>query len=221
MRIVISGGSATTEYLIAMMLEQDHSIVVIEEDHDTLEHLSDALPQQVFLIEGDGTDSAVQRDAGVGEADLFIALMGHDDTNLVACEIAMTAFNVPRCIANVNSPRNIRIFREVGIEPVSSTEILARMVEEEAIMGDMRMVFSLRQSNIVMVESRVSEHMRHVGGIHVRDIPAPKGARIIAVERDDDFVMVTADTLLQAGETVVAAVKSGLEDEFRSVMKHL
>ena len=48
----------------------------------------------------------------------------------VACEIAMTAFNVPRCIANVNNPKNGRIFHEVGIEPVSSTELIARMVEE-------------------------------------------------------------------------------------------
>ena len=131
MLIVISGGSTTAEYLINMMLEQNHRIVVIEEDHDSIEHLAEALPPEVLLVEGDGTDSAVQLDAGVNDADLFIALMGHDDTNLVACEIAMTAFNVPRCIANVNSPKNNRIFKEVGIEPVSSTELIARMVEEE------------------------------------------------------------------------------------------
>ena len=141
MLIVISGGSTTAEYLINMMLEQNHRIVVIEEDHDSIEHLAEALPPEVLLVEGDGTDSAVQLDAGVNDADLFIALMGHDDTNLVACEIAMTAFNVPRCIANVNSPKNNRIFKEVGIEPVSSTELIARMVEEEAVVGDMHMVF--------------------------------------------------------------------------------
>ncbi len=221
MLIVISGGSTTAEFLISMMLEQNHRIVVIEEDRETIDHLSEVLPPQVLIVEGDGTDSSVQLDAGVDDADLFVALMGHDDTNLVACEIAMTAFNVPRCIANVNSPKNIRIFREVGIEPVSSTEIIARMVEEEAIVGDMRMVFSLRQGNIVMVETKVPSHMRHRGGVRVADIPFANTMQLIAVVRDEDFVMVSGDTVLQAGETVIAAVKGSSEEEFRSIMRHL
>lgn len=221
MLIVISGGSTTAEFLISMMLEQNHRIVIIEEDRDTIDHLSEILPPQVLIVEGDGTDSSVQLDAGVDDADLFVALMGHDDVNLVACEIAMTAFNVPRCIANVNSPKNIRIFREVGIEPVSSTEIIARMVEEEAVLGDMRMVFSMRQGNIVMVETKLPARMRHKDGIMAGDIPLPHDIRLIAVVRDEDFVMVNADTLLTPGETLIAAVKGEAEDEFRNIVRHL
>ena len=221
MLIVISGGSTTAEFLISMMLEQNHRIVVIEEDRETIDHLSEVLPPQVLIVEGDGTDSSVQLDAGVDDADLFVALMGHDETNLVACEIAMTAFNVPRCIANVNSPKNIRIFREVGIEPVSSTEIIARMVEEEAIVGDMRMVFSLRQGNIVMVEAKLPAHLRHKDGVRVADIPFTATMQLIAVVRDEDFVMVGGDTVLHAGETVIAAVKGSSEEQFRAIVRHL
>ena len=221
MLIVISGGSTTAEYLIGMMLEQNHRIVVIEEEHDAVEHLSEVLPPEVLIIEGDGTDSSVQLDAGVDDADLFIALMGHDDTNLVACEIAMTAFNVPRCIANVNSPKNNRIFREVGIEPVSSTELIARMVEEEAIVGDMRMVFSLREGDIVMVETKLPAKMRHHDGVRVADIPFTRDTQLIAVIRDEDFVMINGDTVLMPGETVIAATKGSSEDQFRAVMRHL
>ena len=221
MLIVISGGSVTAEYLITMMLEQNHRIVVIEEDRETLEHLADVLPPSVLIVEGDGTDSSVQLDAGVDEADLFVALMGHDDTNLVACEIAMAAYNVPRCIANVNSPKNIRIFREVGIEPVSSTEIIAQMVEEEAVLGDMRMVFSLREGNIGITRAQVSRSLSSKDGIRVADVPLDDNARLIAVERDGDSVMVTPETALFAGETVIAAVKSGHEDSFRAVMRQL
>ncbi len=221
MLIVISGGSTTAEFLIGMMLEQNHRVVVIEEEHDAVEHLSEVLPPSVLIIEGDGTDSAVQMDAGVGDADLFIALMGHDDTNLVACEIAMAAFDVPRCIANVNSPKNHRIFSEVGIEPVSSTEIIARMVEEEAIVGDMRMVFSLREGNIVMVETKLPTKMRHHGGVKVADIPFTRDTQLIAVIRDEDFVMINSDTVLMPGETVIAATKGNSEDQFRAMMRHL
>ena len=137
MLIVISGGSTTAEFLISSMLHKGHRIVVIEEDREQIEHLSEALPPQVLIVEGDGCDSTVQLDAGVDDADLFVALMGHDDTNLVACEIAMTNFRVPRCIATVNSPKNERIFKEVGIEPVSSTKIIGRMIDEKVCLEGM------------------------------------------------------------------------------------
>ena len=210
MFIVISGGSTTSEYLISMMLEQNHRITLIEEDRETVDHLADTLPSEVLIIEGDGTDSAVQLDAGVDDADLFVALMGHDETN-----------NVPRCIANVNNPKNGRIFHEVGIEPVSSTELIARMVEEEAIVGDMRMVFSLREGDIVMVETKLPAKMRHHDGVRVADIPFSHDTQLIAVIRDDEFVMITGDTVLYPGETIIAATKSDAEEEFRSIIRHL
>lgn len=221
MLIVISGGSTTAEFLISMMLEQNHRIVVIEEDRETIDHLAEVLPPQVLIVEGDGTDSAAQLDAGVDDADLFVALMGHDDVNLVACEIAMTAFNVPRCIANVNSPKNIRIFREVGIEPVSSTELIARMVDEEATLGDMHMVFALRQNDIVLAKTRMPARMHHKDGIRVGDVPFKDDARIIAVVQGEDSVMVDGDTVLLPNQLIIAAVQSGAEDEFKAAVKRL
>ena len=221
MLIVISGGSTTAEFLIDKLLDQNHRVVVIEEEHDTIEHLSEVLPPQVLLVEGDGTDSSIQLDAGVDQADLFVALMGHDDTNLVACEIAMANFNVPRCIANVNSPKNERIFREVGIEPVSATELIARLVEEEAVIGDMRMVFSLREGDIIMIETRLPTTMKHAEGIRVADIPFEHDTQLIAVIRDDDFEMIVGNTVLMPGETIIAAAKSDAEKAFLKLIKSL
>ncbi len=221
MLIVTSGGSTTAEFLISMMLDQNHRIVVIEEDHEVIEHLSMVLPAQVMLIEGDGCEFETQLDAGVDEADLFVALMGHDDKNLVACELAMTNFDVPRCIASVNSPKNLQIFKAIGIEPVSSTEIIARMVEEEATTRDMRMVFGLREGDIIMVETRLSERMRHKDGIVVKEMGLSRNVQLIAVVRDGDFVMIDGKTRLMPGEKVIAAVKSSAEKEFRELMRKL
>ena len=221
MYIVIVGGNMTTEYLVSAMKDNHHRVTVIEEDLETVERLVEVLPRRVTVVYGDGCESEAQRDAGVGDADLFIALTGHDETNLVACEIAMAAFDVPRCIASVRSPKNERIFREVGIEPVSSTGLIARMIEEEAVIGDMRMVFSLREGDITMVETKIPTRARHKDGIQVADIPLPRQANFIAVVRDGDFEMINPDTVLRPGETVIAAAKADAEEEFLRVIKHL
>ena len=121
----------------------------------------------------------------------------------------------------MRSPKNERIFREVGIEPVSPTDLIARMVEEEAVIGDMRMVFSLREGDITMVETKIPLRARHKDGIQVADIPLPRQANFIAVVRDGDFEMINPDTVLHPGETVIAAAKADAEEEFLHVIKHL
>ena len=221
MLIVISGGSTTAEFLISSMLHKGHRIVVIEEDREQIEHLSEALPPQVLIVEGDGCDSTVQLDAGVDDADLFVALMGHDDTNLVACEIAMTNFRVPRCIATVNSPKTERIFKEVGIEPVSSTKIIGRMIDEEALTGAETAVLAMPEGDLVTMRVRLPRKMNNRSGVFVKDIPYSKNMKIVGVARDGQIIMVHNSLTLQPGDTVIAAVKSGSEDEFRQLAASL
>lgn len=221
MYIVINGGNLTAEYLINTMQGLHHRFAVIEQEVETVERLVAVLPSRVTVVQGDGCSPEIQRDAGMADADLFIALDGHDETNLVACEIAMATFDVPRCIASVRSPKNERIFREVGIEPVSSTGLIARMVEEEAVIGDMRMVFSLREGDIAMVETTLPTRMKNAHGIQVSSIPLPRQANFIAVVRNGDFEMINPDTVLMPGETVIAAAKADAEDEFLRVIKRL
>ena len=223
MRIVICGGSSTAEYLARNMTEchRRHRITIIEKDLETMEHLAEVLPARVTIVYGDGCDPEIQRDAGLAETDLFIALTTHDEVNLVACELAMVNFEVPRTIANVSSPKNKEIFEMLGIEPVSATALIARMVEEEAVMGDVRMVFSLKEGDITITELKMPFQMENEEGIMVQDLPVEAGARLIAVVRDGEFVMVDMDTVLKPGETIVAAVKSDYEEEFRGIMREL
>lgn len=221
MQIVISGGSTIAECLVPTMLENGHRVTIIEEDKETLGRLAEVISPQVLLVEGDGCDSDVLRDAGVSRADLFISLMGHDDANFVACQLAQTECGVPRCISTLNSPKNESIFRKTGIEPVSSTALIARMVEEEAIMGDMKTVFYLREGDIIMIKTTLPANLRHKAGVEVADIKLPEGVKLIAVSRNEDFEMIAQDSILYAGEAIVAAVKAGAEEKFRAVIRKL
>ena len=116
MYIVIMGGGKVGEYLASVLLGKGHEVAVLESDRDTADHLSVELQGEYLIINGDGCDSDFQEDAGIRKADVFVAVTGRDDDNLVACEIATRVFNVNRCIARVNNPKNLRIFREAGIE---------------------------------------------------------------------------------------------------------
>ena len=154
MYVVINGGGKIGAYLANVLLKSGNEVAVIEQNRRTADRLSVELTGRYLIIHGDGCDSKFQEDAGIRHADVFVATTGQDDSNLVSCEIAQRVFSVPRCIARVNSPKNMRIFHEVGIESVSSTTLIANMIEEEALMGSVSVVSSLTHGNVRSPRSR-------------------------------------------------------------------
>jgi trk system potassium uptake protein TrkA len=87
MRVVIIGagrvGTST-----AASLEQEHDVVVVDIDAARAEQLQYEL--DVLTLAGNGVDIDVLEEAGVADADLFIACTSDDRVNLVACSTAKT-----------------------------------------------------------------------------------------------------------------------------------
>lgn len=223
MYIVINGGGKIAEYLATTMLNKGHDVAVIEKREVAAQHLAEVLPTRALVICGDGCDSVYQSDAGVAHADVFVATTGNDDDNLVSCEIADIVFKVPRAIARINNPKNERIFRMSGIESVSSTSIIAHIIEEEAFAGDIRVVSSLRKGDLTMCEAELTDKglFADSAGRRVADITLPDGSLLVAVARKDDDIIetVSGDTRLFAGDTVIALVKKDSEKALRQVLR--
>jgi trk system potassium uptake protein TrkA len=202
--IVINGGGKVGSYLARTMIGNGHDIALIEKRHEIVEKLIVELPEQALIIHGDGCDASFQDDAGVGRADVFVASTGDDDDNLVACQLAKVAFGVPRAVARVNNPKNEHIFNELGIEAISSTTIIVRMIEEEATVGDLRTLISLRQGNMAIVEIELPTDRCVVCNKKVSELPLPVDCVLVALIRDEEAITVHGDSMLQPGDVVIA-----------------
>lgn len=223
MYIVIVGGGKVGSYLANVLLSSGNEVAVIEERAENADQLSVTFEGQYLVINGDGCDSSSQEDAGIRQADVFVSATGQDDTNLVACEIAQRVFQVPRVIARVNNPKNLRIFREVGIECVSSTTLIANLIEEEALLGSVSVVSSLNHGNVALSEFTVG-HLRHrpeEDGITVGEIEMPKGALIVAVAYEDDAQVAEPDMVLYPGDQVIVVAENDVLDEVRTLFRSL
>ena len=207
MYIVITGGGKVGEYLATVLLRSGNEVVVIERDVKVADRLSMILTGRYMIIRGDGCDSRFQEDAGIRKADVFVAATGKDDNNLVACEIASRIYNVPRCIARVNAPKNQRIFRALDIESISSTEMIANLIEEETLIGSVNVVSSLTHGNVVLAELSVPHMHNHSNddGVLAYDVEMPENSLIVAVSSKDDVEVVGEETRLYPGDTAVVA----------------
>ena len=223
MYIIITGGGKVGEYLATVLLRSGNEVALIERDVKVADRLSMILQGRYLIIRGDGCDSRYQEDAGIRKADVFVAATGQDDNNLVACEIASRIYNVPRCIARVNAPKNQRIFRALDIESISSTEMIANLIEEETLMGSVSVVSSLTHGNVVLTEIPVPHMHNHSNdeGVLAFDVEMPEDSLIVAVSSKDDVEVVGEETRLYPGDTVVVASNRDKAGEIRALFKGL
>lgn len=223
MYVVIAGGGKVGSYLGQVMLSSGNEVAIIEQTLSAADRLSVQLEGSYLVINGDCCDSRFQEDAGIRRADAFVASTGQDDSNLVACEIAQRVFHVPRCIARVNNPKNLRIFRELGIECVSSTTLIANLIEEETLSGSMSVISALSHGNVRLQEVSIGRfrHGSDEEGVQVADVPLPLGALVVAVSSKGDVEVANEDTLLHPGDTAIVAADNDVFDEVREAFRAL
>lgn len=202
MKMVIVGGGKVGWNLARIMLERRHTVSLIERNRQKCEKLADELDAAIFR--GDGTNVAVLEAAGTQDADVFMTVTGSDQDNLVACQVARDHFHAKKVISRVNDPRNIETFRVLGIENiVSSTDILTKMIEQEADLAHMHLIATLNQGKAGICSMTLPSNTA-LDGVALKDISLPRGTLVISLIRRGVLTIPNGSTLLQAGDELVA-----------------
>jgi trk system potassium uptake protein TrkA len=100
--IVILGAGRVGESVAESLASERNDITVVDTDPARLSLLQDRL--DLRGVAGNGIQPSVLQEAGIADADLFIACAPMDETNLVACKVAHDRFGVPTTIARLRSP---------------------------------------------------------------------------------------------------------------------
>ena len=202
MRMVIVGGGKVGWNLARIMLERRHTVSLIERDRQRCEKLADDLDAAIFR--GDGTNVAVLEAAGAQDADVFMTVSGSDQDNLVACQVARDHFHAKKVISRVNDPRNIETFQVLGIgNTACSTEILTKMIEQEADLAHMHLIATLNQGKAGICSMTLPTNTA-LDGVALKDIDLPGGTLVISLIRRGVLTIPNGSTTLQAGDELVA-----------------
>ncbi len=99
---MILGAGSVGVSVAESLCSELNDITVIDTNSAQLAALQDRADLKTIV--GNGTHVTTLRQAGVDDADLFIATAAKDETNLVACQLASKIFNVPNRIARIRAP---------------------------------------------------------------------------------------------------------------------
>ncbi|MGH7902651.1 MAG: potassium channel family protein [Candidatus Dormibacteraceae bacterium] len=130
MYVIVIGGGKVGYYLSRDLVERGEEVTLVEKDAERAEWLGGQLGSSI-VMRGDGDEMSFLRTTGMERADVVLAVTGDDEDNLIALQMAKKHFNVPRTVARVNNPANVRIFKELGVdEALSATEVLLASMEQ-------------------------------------------------------------------------------------------
>ncbi|MEW6188633.1 MAG: TrkA family potassium uptake protein [Actinomycetota bacterium] len=216
MYIIIGGGGKVGAALAKTLSLKGHTVVMVEKSGEKCERIAEESPN-VLVIKGDACDIRYLEEAGVDRADVLAAVTGDDDDNLVMCQLAKETFNVPRVVARVNDPRNENIFLTLGIEAISSTTVIAKLIEEEATIGDIITLQALKKGRLALVELDLSQDSP-VAGKKVSELGFPKDCVLVSIVRGDEIVIPRGSTVLQSGDGVIALTSVEKEENFRNIL---
>ncbi|HEY8173766.1 MAG TPA: TrkA family potassium uptake protein [Dehalococcoidia bacterium] len=215
MYIIVVGGGKVGFALAQELVEANHEVLLIEQDAVKAKEIQDELGD--IVLEGDGCEATVLDKAGTARADMMLAVTGDDEDNLVACQVAKQRFNVARTVARINNPKNEEIFRklEVDITVSATSAIMAHIEPELPTMHHLIPLMRLKGSGLEVVEVRIPEDSRVVGH-RVREIRLPYQSIIILIVGDDNQARPpTAETVIHAGDEVLAVTLHENEEALR------
>lgn len=213
MYIVISGGGKVGYYLVKTLQQYKHRVTVIEKQKDLCEKIANQL--NVCVVNGDGTNIEHLTECLVNEADIFIAVTGKDEDNLIACQLAKRKFGVSRTIARVNNPKNITVFEKLGVDiAVSSTSIIADLIEQEVDYSGMKTLMKLKDGKVAISEVFITQNSPVVNKC-LKEINVPIGCIIISVIRGESVIIPNGETMLLEDDYIIAASSIGDQQELK------
>lgn len=216
--VVIAGGS-TTAMMLAQMLETHKSrVTLIEENRDRCEALS-RLFSRTRVIHGDATRQSVLLEERVGQADVFVALCGSDEVNLMA-SLQARELGVRHMVVSVNRADYAPLVQRVGIDHAVSPRILTgNRILALAGGSHVRSVALLQEGKAEVVELMAEMDAPAVNRALGKQLRFPKGVLIGALVREDEVIVPRGGDVFREGDTVIAFAMSSALDALEAMFR--
>jgi len=139
MFILIVGSGRVGSAVARRALEQGHEVSVLDRDplsHERLDREQTAATWEDaggrFTV-GTALEIDAMIEAGIQEADVFLAATRGDNTNLVIAQIAQRRFDVPRVVVRVADPARAAWYTEQGLHTICPTQVAIDQAEEAVL----------------------------------------------------------------------------------------
>jgi trk system potassium uptake protein TrkA len=199
-KVMIMGGSRIA-IRFSLLNSDRFQIKIIDPDMDLCEELAYRLPN-CEIVHGDARDIDLLRDNRISQYDAFIALSDSSETNILSC-LTAKEFGVKKTVAEVENlqflsqAENLNIGTAINKKLLASSRIFKLLLDAD----------ENNSKTLALADAEVAELVVRPGAkvtkSKVKDLKLPSGMTLAAVVHNNECFLVSGDTLIEAGDSVV------------------
>lgn len=211
--VVIAGGGLTGRAVARALETLDVSVKMIEIDRQRADNLASQFPS-FEILHGDCTDENLLRAERIGRAHTFVALTGHDESNLMACLLAQ-GLGVKQVLALVQRSETSQLWRRLDLQETFSPRQLAyERIQEYIDSGYSANIVSLKHGHALVME-RYLAAASPAAGVTLEEMSPPRGLIVGAVVRGRKVFVPRGKDRLEVGDLVILFVRQEEIDTVR------
>ena len=200
MKIVIVGAYAIGTHLAKLLSRNDHDTVLIDSDLERLSNISNDYDLMTVLASPSRTKTF--KEAGVGHADLFIAVTPDENFNMTACILAK-ALGAKRTVAKIDNneyfdPKIKEYFESIGITSLIYPEKLAAVdIANGLKMSWVRQRWDVHDGALTMLGIKLRE-TAEILDQPLKDLCKPESPyHIVAIKRGNETIIPRGEDVLK------------------------
>lgn len=209
MKIIILGAGKVGATLAEQLATEHNDITLIDINEERLKSLQDL---DILTIIGHGAYPSTLRRGGAEEADMLIAVTSSDETNLVACQIAYTLFQIPTKIARIRSVQytaHEELFGAATAFPVdvliSPEQLVSYYIRRLIDYPNALQVLDFADKKVQMVAIKTKPNSGRLVGAPLKMLSQHLpyvAAKVVAIFRNEVPLMLSGNTIVEPEDEV-------------------
>jgi trk/ktr system potassium uptake protein len=218
MRVIIMGNGRVGSELSQALVSGEHDVAVIDKNPEAFH----AYPpgDEARQIVGLGFDRDVLEDAGIKEAEAFVAVSSGDNSNIVSARVALEYYHVPRVIARIYDSRRAEIYERLNIPTVATTRWGVKQIQLMLFHDREEIRESLGGGDLLRMRVPVPGKL---AGKPVSSLNLDGKVLVAGISRGGGGFIPTKDSTLQQGDYLILMITKdgmGLVDELMQASEH-
>ena len=211
-KVMILGGSPIGEMVARQVSKQIESVKLIEMNKEKCIDLSEKLPSNVIVVNGDGRNSDMLLEENIRDYDAFVAVTNSSETNILAC-VAAKSLGVGRTIAEVENIEYIRLAESMGVDAVINKKLItAGRIFKFTLSNKVRFVKYMSGTNAEVLEYIVAPETA-ITKKPLKDMNFPSDAIVGGIIRGNESFIAVGDTQIKEYDRVaVFALPQAVKD---------
>lgn len=218
MKVVIVGAGKVGYFLATELLKDGKKVTVVDIREKACVNIANDLGVDAICADASTVQGIQEACEG---ADIFVALTGKDEDNLIACQIAKQHYKIKTTISRINNPKNNLITSYFGVDKFfCGTDVIVELIENEIEFEGMSINTKIANSEHVIVEFYLSPSSSACEK-KLSEYKFVKDSKVVVITSSDGKTITpSGDTIMHAGDNMLMVCrKKYLYDVWKVMVK--